>query len=94
MATPTEYVCDHLEGKIATAQIEVDGCFTCAEASAYFVENPYDYETEFEACGTTVNFWHIDCWESYEEVHFAIEACVAQMSRLDQLKTLRDANCP
>ena len=96
-ATPHDYVCTTIADKIDEASVIAGQCFECAEASAYFVENPYDSETTFATCdayGGVVNWiapW--DMWEPWEEVPLAIEDCLVAMDRAERLQALYDANC-
>ena len=96
-ATPHDYVCTAIADKLTAAEAESAQCFECAEASAYFVENPLDSTTFFETCdvyGGIVDWiepWSY--WEPWEEVPLTIEDCVLAMNRAERLQTLYDANC-
>jgi hypothetical protein len=93
-ATPAEdYVCDVIADKILAANHVVDTCFECMAASAYFVDNPNDTVTTFEACDTVVDYFYIGMWEPYEEVDYALEDCLVQADRADRLQAIYDASC-
>lgn len=96
-ATPHDYVCEVIDDKVTEAQVMIDQCFECAEASAYFVENPFDDVTSFETCdfyGGVVDWvLPIERWEPWEEVPYGIEDCIVMMDRLEHLQTLYSTNC-
>jgi hypothetical protein len=97
IATPHDYVCETIETKYVEADTMIAQCFECAEASAYFVENPFDSETSFETCdyyGGLVDWLlPVDYWEPWEEVPYGIEDCIEMMDRSERLHALYDLNC-
>ena len=96
-ADPHDYVCGVIEDKFTEADAMAAQCFECAEASAYFVENPLDSVTTFETCdayGGIVDWiLPIGYWEPWEEVPYGIEDCLVAMDRSERLHAIYDANC-